>query len=108
MQQVKTQPTLSAAALNEIQRLYGDTQNSIKAIEWLVDQGFVPVSIVVGRSKRPLIRIEECSQCMQLKRIYHAYPYMLQPGPRGREIVWRSVIYGCIVEWKEVGNAQVH
>lgn len=104
-QAVKELPALSADTIASIQRLYGDAQQSIKAIEWLAEQGFTPHSIHVGRSTRPLIRIDGCSQCQQLKRVYGAYPYMMQPGPKGRETVWRAVIYGCLVEWKEVAHA---
>jgi len=96
---------LSEATLAAIQRLYGNTQQSIKAIEWLADQGFEPHSIHVGRSVKPLIRIEGCSLCQKLKRVYGAYLYMMRPGPRGRETVWRAVIYGCLVEWAEVSHA---
>lgn len=104
---MQTQPTravnmqLSAPTQEAIQRLYGNVQQSMKAIEWLHAEGFEPFSIHVGRSVKPLIRIEGCYLCRKLKHACGAYPYMMRPGPSGRETVWRVDIFGCLVEWTE-------
>lgn len=99
--QTQTVNQLSEETIQAIQRMYGDAQQSIKALEWMAENGFEPVSIHVGRSIKPLIRIENSSLCMRLKREFNAYYYMMRPSPKGRELVWRADILSCLIEWAE-------
>lgn len=97
-------PQLSATTLAKVEALYHCAHDSIRALDWLIDQGFEPQAFVVGRAKRPVIQIANNSQCLKLKRIYKAYYYITRLGDCGHELVWRCEMFGCLVEWVEKGN----
>lgn len=102
--QTQTVNQLSEEAIVATQRMYGDAQQSIKALEWLTEQGFEPETFIVGRAKKPVIEIKPSPLCFHVlirDKGFNTYCYIRRFGKHGLEYVLRATVFGCYVQWIE-------
>jgi hypothetical protein len=78
---------------------------AIKAVEWLITEGFEIIGVNVDAERRcPVISIKTIGKCNWLRKNYDGAPYTIQPGRYGRTTTYRAPVMGCKVEWTEGGH----
>lgn len=78
-----------------------DAERCLKAINWLVSEGFTPLEIIVQQERRaPTVRIALSTRCAWLKKEFIAYKHEIT----STHVTWRCNVMGVRVQWIERGN----
>ena len=75
-----------------------------RCFDWLQAEGFDVLGLDIGAHAQPLILIQTCAKCAWLARTHNGYDYRLFPVQGSRATMMRVNIFGCRVEWVEMGG----
>ena len=100
---------LSGLPALRIHRKVRDIVETLQSIELLLSflerEHFTVIGVEMAPDRRmPVVHIANTSRCAWLKRNHKAYNMARTYGGYGQELVWRSDMMGCRVQWIERGH----